>query len=256
MLVRCILYNYIHIYLDYIIIIIIGGRSLCSVYRDVSLLWDVRAPVHNIAMLTGGEIITANGADGLQVYDKKTGQKIKHPILDLCTESIWDVSVDDGGATVAAVGWGSSGPGRLHICMSVNDRWKHQKHNICLWPRSVACTSDRHFIVGSNNNSMYKYNVHGHQIWKKNLSFQPLYISIDHKNRILVSNNDGGCVTIYNEDGVEMFSFPAATDQRNLKPRGLCVDDEDNILVVEEDSKSVLLFDSRRQFIKKLVDID
>ena len=58
------------------------------------------------------------------------------------------------------------------------------------------------------------------------------------------------------EDGVEMFSFPAATDQRKLKPRGLCVDDEDNILVVDEDSKSVLLYDPRGQFLKKLVDVE
>ena len=103
---------------------------------------------------------------------------------------------------------------------------------------------------------MCKYNTHGHQIWEKKLSLEPKYICTDHKNRILVSNYDGGCVTVYNEDGVEMFSFPAATDPRKLKPRGLCVDDEDNILVADEDSKSVLLYDPRRQFLKKLVDVE
>ena len=54
---------------------------------------------------------------------------------------------------------------------------------------------------------------------------------------------------------MEMFSFPAATDQRKLTPRGLCVDDEDNILVGDVDSKSVLLYDPRGQFMKKLIDV-
>ena len=52
-----------------------------------------------------------------------------------------------------------------------------------------------------------------------------------------------------------MFSFPAATDQRKLKPRGLCVDGEDNILVGVKDSKYVLLYDPRGQFLMKLVDV-
>ena len=127
-------------------------------------------------------------------------------------------------------------------------------YNTCKRPWSVACTGDGHFIVGSINKSIYKYNIHGQQIWEK-LSFRPRYISTDHKNMILVSNTYGGCVTVYSEDGVEMFSFPADTDQRKLKPRGFCVDDEDNILVVDDDSKYVLLYDPRGQILNKLVDI-
>ena len=182
--------------------------------------------------------------------------KIQHPISDISEGYIQAVSVSDDGATVAAVEWVLGGHGCLHIYTSVNGRWKHQMYNTCEMPLSVACTGDGHFIVGSNNNYIYKYNSHGQQIWEKKLSFKPWCISTDHKNMILVSNTDGGCVTVYNEDGVEMFSFPAATDQRKLKPRGLCVDDEDNILVVDKDSKSVLLYDPRGQFLKKLVDVE
>ena len=180
---------------------------------------------------------------------------IQHPISDISEGYIVGVSVGDDGATVAAVEYRDDDPGSLHIYASVNGRWKHQMYNTCKKPRSVACTGDGHFIVGNNNNSMYKYNSSGRQIWEKKLSFSPEYISTDHKNRILVSNTDGGCVTVYDEDGLEMFSFPAATDPRKLAPRGLCVDDEDNILVVDLLSKSVLLYDSRGQFLKKLVDV-
>ena len=54
---------------------------------------------------------------------------------------------------------------------------------------------------------------------------------------------------------MKMFSFPAATYQRKLTTSWfMCGNGEDNILVVDEDSKSVLLYDPRGQFLKKLVD--
>ena len=228
--------------------------------HDPRLLWSVRAHVNDIAILPGGSVICACGAGGLQIYDEKSGDEIKHPISDMCEGVILGVSVCDD-LCVAAVEDRRDDPGRLHIYTSVDGRWEHQMYNTCDAPVSVACTGDGHFIVGrsSGNNSIHKYNIHlGQQTWEKKLSFQPWYVcnSTDHKNRILVSNTDGGCVTVYNEDGVEMFSFPAATDQRKLKPCGLCVDDEDNILVVDKVSKSVLLYDPCGQFLKKLVDVD
>ena len=224
--------------------------------QDPRLVWNVGAAAHNIAILPGGSVICAAGPDGLQVYDEKSGEKIQHPISDMCEGNIMDVSACCDGDTVAAVEWRGDDPGRLHIYTSVNGRWEHQMYNTYKKNWFVACTGDGHFIVGSSYNFMHKYNTHGQQIWEKKLSFWPRCINTDHKNRILVSNTYGGCVTVYNEDGVEMFSFPAATDQRKLKPRGLCVDDEDNILVGDEDSKSVLLYDPRGQFLKKLVDTD
>ena len=225
-----------------------------DISHDLRLLWDVEAPVNTIAFLPGGSAICGCRDVGLQVYDVKSGQKIKHPISDMCERDIWSVSVSDDGDHVAAVEWRRDDPGRLHIYTSVNDRWEQQMYNTCTKPVSVVCTGDGHFMVGSYNNSIHKYNVHGQQIWEKDLSFWPWYINTDHKNRILVSNPDGGFVTVYNEDGVDMFSFPADTDQRKLTPLGLCVDDEDNILVGDMDSKSVLLYDPRGQFLKKLVD--
>ena len=232
-----------------------GRRSLLS--GCPVLLWEVEAGGCDIDILPGGDVIAACDLDGLQVYDKKSGQKIQHPISDICEGHVYGVSVSADGATLAAVEWRDNDPGRLHIYTSVNGRWKHQKYNTCnRGPLAVACTGDGHFIVGSANKSMHKYNTSGQQIWERKLSFRPRNISTDHKNRILVSNPVGRCVTVYNEDGVEMFSFPAATDQRKLRPCGLCVDDEDNILVVDRASKSVLLYDPRGQFLKKLVDVE
>ena len=214
------------------------------------------APVFNIAILPGVGVVCACGVGGLQVYGWNSGFETKHPKLDMCKGVIWGVSVGGDGATIAAVEDAGGDPGRLHICTSVHGSWKHQMHGTCKEPRAVACTGDGHFVVGSNNNSMFKYNAHGQQIWKKKLSFCPGYISTDRKNRILVSNTDGGCVAVHNKDGVEVFSFPAATYLRKLRPQGLCVDDKDNILVVDEDSKSVLLYDPRGHLLKKLLDTD
>ena len=232
-----------------------GKRSLQSDCQI--LLWDVGIGFdHDIDILPRGNVIAACGDDGLRVYDKKSGQKIQHPISDMCNGDIRGVSVGDYGAAVAAVESRRRNPGVLHIYTSVSGCWKHQMHNTCEKPRSMASTNDGHFIVGGLYNSMYKYDTQGLQIWEKKLSFRPWNISTDHKNRILVSNTKDECVTIYNEDGVELLSFPAATDQRKLKPVGLCVDDEDNILVVDGNSKSVLLYDPRGEFQNKLVDIE
>ena len=60
--------------------------------------------------------------------------KIQHPISDTCEGYIQGVSVSDDGATVAAVEWRVDGPGRLHICTSVNGRWKHQMYDMCEKP--------------------------------------------------------------------------------------------------------------------------
>ena len=190
-----------------------------------NLLWDVEAHASDIAILPGGSVIcTRGGFGGLQVYDKKSGEEIKHPISDMCKGDILSVSVGDDGVTVAAVAWGcGEPPDGLHIYTSVNGRWMHHMIATCDSPLSVACVGDGHFIVGSFSGAMYKYNTHGEQIWVKKLSLCPWFISTDHKNRILVSYNYAGHVTVYNVDGEEMFSFSAATDQRKMKPRGLYV---------------------------------
>ena len=227
-----------------------------STSRSPSLLWDVDDYVCSIAILPGGSVICARDDDGLRVYDEKSGEKIQHPISDMCEGYITGVSMGDDGATVASVEMREGDSEGLHIYTSANGRWEHHMYNTCKEPWSVACTGDGHFIVGSWNCYIRKYNIHGRQIWEKKLSFHPLYISTDHKNRIILSNIDRGCVTVHNEDGVEMFSFPAATDQRKMKPLGVCVDDEDNILVVDVYSNSVLLYNPCGQFLKKLVDTD
>ena len=141
------------------------------------LLWEVQAGyVYDIDILPGGDVIAACN-DGFQVYDKKSGQKIQHPISDMCkiqhpisdmckiqhpisdmckiqhpisdmckihlisdmcTGAIFGVSVSDDGATVAAVERGFSDPGHLHIYTSVKGRWKHQMYNTSERPQSVS----------------------------------------------------------------------------------------------------------------------
>ena len=143
-----------------------GRRSLLSC--DPVLLWNKKANVRDIDILPGGDVIAACD-DGLQVYNKR-GQKIQHPVSDTCKLDFWGVSLSDDGANVAAVEWRGYDPGRLHIYTSVIGLWKHQMHNTCDRPVSVACTGDGHFVVGRAHNSMYKHNNHGQQILEKKLS--------------------------------------------------------------------------------------
>ena len=52
-------------------------------------------------------------------------------------------------------------------------------YNTCKMPRSVACTGDGHFIVGSFNNSIHKYNKHGQKIMEE----EAIILSRLHQHR-------------------------------------------------------------------------
>ena len=61
-------------------------------------------------------------------------------------------------------------------------------HNTCVEPGSVACTGDGHFIVGSYNNYIHKYNIYGQLIWenknggwwRETASISVVIIIVDH----------------------------------------------------------------------------
>ena len=216
----------------------------------------VEGLICGIAFLPNGEVLAARGPYGVEVYGQQDGQKSHYPPLDLCHGYIRDVAVD--GTIVAVLADRYVTTGILHIFeVDASGHWEHREFETCVKPWSLACTRDGHFIVGcAQHSTLHKYNKHGQQIWEKTLSCSPLYISTDHKNRILVSHTEERHVTVYNENGVEIFSFPSAGDARKMTHHGLCVDPDDNILVTDGDSGSVLLFDDGGHFMRQFLEID
>jgi hypothetical protein len=208
-----------------------------------------------VDVLPSGEVITASSGH-LRVYDQQYGQEIQHPLSDLCKGWMRGVAVDGYRSTVVAIQDRDSRPGVLHVHEACYDGWTHKKFDMTVRPWSVACAGDGNVIVGSYNQSLYKYNTHSRVIWKKKLSFCPGYITTDHDKRILVSDTASGCVRVYNQDGGEIFSFPAATDQRKLAPLGICVDSENNILVVDKRTKTVVLYDDRFNYIRDVLHVN
>ena len=238
---------------------ITGKESTLSLYepRKTRTLWDIEGGISGIAFMSKGDLITARFS-GLEVFDQTKGKKLQHTLSDLCKGEIQAVSVDTQRSIVAAVQPTNfvrrgPNPGILYIVKEANGRWEQKIHETCEDPRSVVCTGDGHFVVGGGNKAMHKYDACGEQMWGHKLTFSPENISIDHKNRILVSNSIGGRVLVYSHEGAEMFSFPKPTDQMKIKPRGLCVDADDNILVADERSKAVLLYDENGEFVRQIM---
>ena len=234
---------------------VLAGRiSLLAGY--LRLKWTVKSEgTCDISFLPGGYIITVRHS-GLAVYNHENGKRLDHMLTFLCTKNIQAIAVDIDRSTVAAIQYKRRDPDPLHIYTALKGHWKHKKYVGCVKSLSVTSTFDGHFIISTYTNTMYKYTTHGKKVWKTKLTFSPEYITADHNNRVLVADTAGGRVVVHSQHGVEMFSFPQSTDQRKIKPRGLCVDSDDHILVADERSKSILLFDVGGRFLQEILNMD
>ncbi|XP_078581448.1 uncharacterized protein LOC144864907 [Branchiostoma floridae x Branchiostoma japonicum] len=82
----------------------------------------------------------------------------------------------------------------------------------------------------------------------------PWYITVDVEGNILVSDYDGHCVYMYNEDGQFLFQFGGeGSGEGQLKgPRGICTDRAGNIIVTDWGNRRVEMFDKTGKFLKHI----
>jgi hypothetical protein len=203
----------------------------------------------NMDYLANGDVVTAC-VTGLHVYNLR-GQKVDHPLSELCKGTLEAICVDRSRSFVAVADKSFSGSGCLYMWGKYGDRWTKQLYSTSPPPRYVGCTTDGGLIVGTYCNKLYRYNICGEVMWHKQSSCGIYAITVDHRNRLLVCHDDH--ITVYNPGGEETFSFPTHLAQRELDPWGICVDSNDNILVADGASRSVLLYTSDGKYMGQLL---
>ena len=84
---------------------------------------------------------------------------------------------------------------------------------------------------------------------------EPLYVHVDHKERVLVSDRTQCCIKVYSLSGefLGKFGSSGTSDGHLLSPHGLCEDAFGNILVCDTENKRVTAFDRQGHFIKHLL---
>ena len=255
-------------------------HQLSSDSTSPRLLWQVATgTIFDLEFLHDGCIIAACREHGLKAYGLR-GEQVSHPMIGLgeylmswlglrtlyesvynmCRGSILAVSVNRDRSRVAVVqsrGWDA--PGVMHVYRA-DERawtgaWTHQQYDVCDRPCCVSCTLEGDYVVGSDTHHMYmyKYNKHGHQIWRKRLSASPCDLSINTRGEIIVSHYSAQRVTIHSKDGEELLSFPRGSPRMTLQPLGICLDSQDNILVCDANTDSIILYDNKGNFNRHMI---
>jgi hypothetical protein len=101
-------------------------------------------------------------------------------------------------------------------------------------------------------NKLYKYGEDIHQLCCIKLSSLARGLCVDDNDKVLMSVDNKVCV--YGEDG-KLLSV-LTRQHTELKPCGVCVDKNCNVLLCDESSQSVLLFNKQHQFVRSLINVD
>ncbi|XP_062611068.1 uncharacterized protein LOC134272909 [Saccostrea cucullata] len=110
------------------------------------------------------------------------------------------------------------------------------------------CTSDytAHSVVGVSRSGQHRFSYLGH---KSQSEFHPNGIRTDKLGHILVCNSYCALLGLRNYSSVHLLdidgqflSLLLSPDQCPEKPRALCLDDHDTLMVVGEDSATVTLY--------------
>ncbi|KAK2142998.1 hypothetical protein LSH36_888g00018, partial [Paralvinella palmiformis] len=212
---------------------------------------------NNLAIVTVG---------GLQVFTKY-GEKVNHPLLggrgmitmfdnevggslkDRCVETFAGVSVNTK-EDVVAMTERRSDQGYLNIWHLVANNWQFNRYEISHRPWHVAILSNGQYVIAGFNCYRYKYNESCKMIWCKT-SCDVLDITVDNTiDSILII--DGNKFVLFLDSSSDVL-LSISLSASMLKPRGLSVDKEGNLVICKGESNPVLLFNNQYQFVRKLV---
>jgi len=118
-------------------------------------------------------------------------------------------------------------------------------------PRGVCLDRNgKIFVADSGNSRIQVFDPTGKFLWKLTYEFNdPWDVKIDGKNRIVVSDTGNGKIHFFSSKGE--FISTLKTDIVLESPRGIFIDPEDNLYVVNNGAHCVLMFDSDGVFQRK-----
>ena len=140
--------------------------------------------------------------------------------------------------------------------------WKRQMFG---WPRGICENNLGQYIVSDTEHGKHTVSIHlpdgrcvkkfGSQGSGNSQFHWPRYVTVDHEDRIIVSDGSNHCVKVLDAGGQFIFKFGSMgkQDGQFKHPRGICVDPKNNIIVADQDNNRVSLFSPEGKFIRHLL---
>ena len=210
-------YLYINIYIT----------DTISVIDDPTLLCQIKTGewIRDIEYLDNGQLVVCTWT-GLKIYDDN-GDEIDHYLSHHCQPvninygGLCGVSVGRNVGNIVVTDW--SDTGYLHVYDTAGDSWRYNRCRVCQRPSGVDVTSDRCYIVSSDdNNKLYKYTSRGVELRCIDRSGDGgMYdVFVDNNDIIFVSLQHK--VVVYDKNGKQISSLQS-TD-RKIIPRSVITD--------------------------------
>eukprot|EP00058_Branchiostoma_floridae_P008480 XP_002593968.1 hypothetical protein BRAFLDRAFT_68595 [Branchiostoma floridae] len=185
------------------------------------------------------------------------------PGLGYSSKTPSDVSIDkDGHLWVLMIGYPASPDSVVQVT-----RDGDLKANFDL-PGSVPRGGVRGMAVGLCNNHVYVTWSDGHSrggvqaftpdgklLWNTGpRMMKPIYVAVDGKENIFVSDIDTSFIYMYDETGryVMKFGGPGLSGGRLNRPEGICVDSSGHIMVVDSFNKRVVMYTGRGGYVRHI----
>ena len=227
----------------------VGGRSgeICETY-DVCFLPD-------------GAVVVAEWMNQrLQIFDEGG---VSRDLICANQLQPWGVSVNREGDLVVTDDRERS----VKIISPTGQCLKSWRRQAFGWPRGIVENSLGQYVVSDTEHGRHTVSIHlpdGRCVKKfgsqgsGNAQFHwPRYLTVDHDDRIIVSDGSNHCVKVFDPSGGFLFKFGGIGhgDGQMKHPRGVCVDPLNNIIVADQDNNRVSLYSIDGKFMRQLLSL-
>ena len=135
------------------------------------------------------------------------------------------------------------------------------------WPRGIAINRAGQYIVTDTQHGRHTVSIHmsdgqcirqfGSQGSGSRQFHWPRYVTVDHHDRIIVSDSSNHCVKVFDPTGQFLFKFGSCggASGQMRHPRGVCVDPNGNILLADQDNDRVTLYSPEGRVIRQVLSL-
>lgn len=216
---------------------------------------------YDVTMLPDGCTVVAEWMNQrLQIFDDK-GQSVS--IIGADTIQPWGLTITREG-NIAVTDDKERSVKIMDPTGHIITSWKKNMYG---WPRGISENSLGQFIVSDTEHGKHTVSIHlpdgrcvrkfGSQGTGNNQFHWPRYVTVDHDDRIIVSDGSNHCIKVFDPSGQFLHKFGGLgnTDGTMKHPRGVCVDPQNNIIVADQDNNRVTMFSPDGKFLRHLLAI-
>ena len=233
-------------------------------YWKVGRVGDKKGEIneaYDVAMTANGTVVIAEWLNQrLQIFDSTgatkdvIGQNLVQPWGVAITREGNLATTDERDRTVKIF----SPKGR---CLT---SWKKTMFG---WPRGIAINRAGQYIVTDTQHGRHTVSIHmsdgqcirqfGSQGSGNQQFHWPRYVTVDHHDRIIVSDSSNHCVKVFDPTGQFLLKFGSCggASGQMRHPRGVCVDPNGNILLADQDNDRITLYSPEGRVIRQVLSL-